>query len=157
MRQDIPLRRMLCARAAKTRTPITGAFELTSRCNLSCKMCYIHEGGCLPTQRERTAEEWLDMGKQAVANGALFLLLTGGEPFLRPDLRDIYFGLTKMGLSVSFNSNGSLVDENAVEWLSQSPPPQLTSRSTASHGRLTAVCAVSPMLLTEPFGASIFS
>lgn len=143
MRQDIPLRRLLCSRAAKSRTPITGAFELTARCNLSCKMCYIHTSACPSAQRERTAEEWLEMGRQAAESGAVFLLLTGGEPFLRPDLREIYLALTKMGLSVSLNSNGTLIDETAVQWLRQSPPSQInislygTSRET--YARLCGV------------------
>lgn len=31
----------LLRRAAKTGVPITGSFELTPRCNLNCKMCYV--------------------------------------------------------------------------------------------------------------------
>lgn len=125
MRQDTPLRRILSSRAAKLKLPVSGGFELTPRCNLSCKMCYIHQNGNARAAQELSAERWLDMGRQAADAGALFLLLTGGEPFLRPDLPKIYLGLTKMGLSVSINSNGTLIDDRAIEWLRQSPPAQI--------------------------------
>lgn len=125
MRQDTPLRRILSSRAAKLKLPVSGGFELTPRCNLSCKMCYIHQNGNACAAQELSVERWLDMGRQAADAGALFLLLTGGEPFLRPDLPEIYLGLTKMGLSVSINSNGTLIDDRAIEWLRQSPPAQI--------------------------------
>ncbi len=125
MRQDVPLRRMLSARAAKAKVPVSGGFELTPRCNLSCKMCYIHQNGNACAAQELSAAQWLDMGRQAADSGALFMLLTGGEPFLRPDMKEIYLGLTKMGLSISINSNGTLIDDRAIEWLRQSPPAQI--------------------------------
>lgn len=138
MRQDMPIRRLLTLRAVGSKTPITGGFELTPRCNLNCKMCYIHMSAqeCAQRGRELTAAQWLDLGRQAVDAGTIFLLLTGGEPFLRPDFQEIYLGLTKLGLSVSINSNGTLIDDRVVEWLRQSPPAQInitlygTSRET---------------------------
>lgn len=39
-------------------------------------------------------------------SGTLLLLLTGGEPFLRPDFREIYTGCRRLGLMVSINTNG---------------------------------------------------
>lgn len=127
MRQDIPIRRLLTLRAVESKTPVTGGFELTPRCNLNCKMCYIRMSAqeCAQKGRERTAQEWIEMGRQAVEAGTLFLLLTGGEPFLRPDFREIYTELVKLGLSVSINSNGTLIDDRAIHWLRQSPPAQI--------------------------------
>ena len=34
---------LLFAKAAEKGIPLSGSFELTSRCNLDCKMCYIHK------------------------------------------------------------------------------------------------------------------
>ena len=69
MRQDTPLRRMLSSRAAKLKLPVSGGFELTPRCNLSCKMCYIHQNGNACAAQELSAERWLDMGRQAADAG----------------------------------------------------------------------------------------
>lgn len=118
------IKQMLCARAAQQRVPISGAFELTPRCNFRCKMCYIRQ---TPEQmaavgRERTARQWLELGRQARDAGMIFLLLTGGEPFLRPDFGEIYEGLTKLGLSISINTNGSLLSDSLKELFRRLPP-----------------------------------
>ena len=53
--------------------PVSGTFELTPRCNLSCKMCYIHMTGEEQASRGRelTTEEWLSVGRQAGDAGAV--------------------------------------------------------------------------------------
>ena len=59
----------LFARAAAKQIPIYGGFELTPYCNLSCKMCYVHETKPgLPLLR---TDKWLDFGRQAVEAGTL--------------------------------------------------------------------------------------
>lgn len=107
--------------------PISGTFELTPRCNMSCRMCYIRMTGDRLRQRgrERTAGEWINMGRQCAEQGMLFLLLTGGEPFLREDFREIYSELKKLGLSITLNTNGTLIDDETVQWLSADPPARV--------------------------------
>ena len=46
---------MLSSRAAKLKLPVSGGFELTPRCNLSCKMCYIHQNGNARAAQELSA------------------------------------------------------------------------------------------------------
>ncbi len=80
------LARELLGRAAARRQPVHGTFELTERCNLACRMCYIRQSAGDATQRgtELSAAAWLELARQAMDNGMVFLLLTGGEVFLRP-------------------------------------------------------------------------
>ena len=75
-----------------------------------------------PIGRERTAAQWLQLGRQAREAGLVFLLLTGGEPFLRPDFEEIYTGLTELGLSISINTNGSLLDGRLRALFRRLPP-----------------------------------
>ena len=119
-----PLVRELHERAAKIRQPINGAFELTSFCNLSCRMCYVRLSGTERTARgkEMSAAQWLDLARQAKDNGMLFLLLTGGEIFSRRDFFDIYEPLTRMGLVITLFTNGTLVTHAIAERLAQAPP-----------------------------------
>ena len=66
----------------KERIPLSGTFELTGRCNLSCKMCLVRVNGSRIRElgcRERTADEWIHMAEQTAEAGTLGLLLTGGE------------------------------------------------------------------------------
>lgn len=121
------LRKFLYHKAAQNKTPLSGTFELTPRCNMNCRMCYIRmsEDEMRARGREYTAEEWIEMGKVCVKEGMLFLLITGGEPFLRKDFRQIYSELKKLGLYISINSNGTLINEETVEWLKQNPPMKI--------------------------------
>ena len=109
---------------ARKRIPVSGTFELTPRCNLSCKMCYIHMSAEEQRQRgnELTTEEWLHIARQAVKAGMIYLLLTGGEPMLRPDFVDIYREIIQMGVVISVNTNATLVTPEIVECFKQHPP-----------------------------------
>ncbi len=111
-------------RAAQCRQPINGSFELTERCNLSCRMCYICQpsGHSAKRAEELSAAEWLELARQAHANGMVFLLLTGGEVFLRPDFFDIYTPLTRMGLVITLFTNGTLITETIAARLAKAPP-----------------------------------
>lgn len=107
--------------------PLSGTFELTSRCNLRCRMCYIHrqENDAAVQQRELSADQWLSLAQDAKRRGMLLLLLTGGEPFLRPDFEQIYRGCHDMGLVLSINSNGTMIDESAIDLLTRVPPQRV--------------------------------
>lgn len=114
-------------KAAQRGVPLSGSFELTPCCNLACKMCYIR---MTKAEQEavaplRTAREWIELGRIAKENGMLYLLLTGGEPFLRRDFREIFQGLYSLGLILSINSNATLIDEETVAWLKQTPPSRI--------------------------------
>lgn len=119
------VRRYFYQKAAASRMPISGTFELTPRCNMNCAMCYIRMSPEQMRGRERTAEEWIDLGKACAREGMLFLLLTGGEPFLRPDFREIYTELKKLGLLITLNTNGTLLDEQTIQWLSENAPSRV--------------------------------
>ena len=114
-------------KAAMKGVPLSGSFELTPCCNMACKMCYVR---MTKAEQEahaplRTAEEWIDLGCAAKERGMLYLLLTGGEPFLRPDFREIFQGLHALGLILSINSNATLINEETVAWLKQTPPTRI--------------------------------
>lgn len=105
------IQRVLSRRCAAQGIPVSGIFELTPRCNLRCKMCYIRltPDQMAPIGRELTAEEWLQIAAAAKDAGLMFLLLTGGEPTLRSDFLQIYEALAQMGFSISINTNGTLL------------------------------------------------
>ena len=121
---EAPLTEHLYRRATEAGTPLSGTFELSPLCNLNCRMCYVR----LSAQEQRaiaplaTVEDWLALAAKAAEQGMLYLLLTGGEPFAYPRFRDLLAGLHKMGLLVSINTNGTLIDAAVVEWLKETPP-----------------------------------
>ena len=99
--------------------PIAGNFELTSNCNFNCKMCYVHGSN---HSESMSAKDWIELGKAARDAGMVFLLLTGGEPFLRKDFKEIYEALIELGLLISINTNASLIDDDLFEFLVKHPP-----------------------------------
>ena len=107
--------------------PLRGTFELTARCNFNCNMCYVHlnEEQIQKQGRELTNEEWLDIARQAKEAGMLYLTLTGGEVFARPGFKELYLALSEMGFLIQILSNGYLIDEKVMEWLSETPPHML--------------------------------
>ena len=122
-----PITEYLYQKATMAGVPLSGTFELTPVCNMDCKMCYVRM-----SQREQNAiaplkdaEDWISLGQRAANAGMLYLLLTGGEPFLRKDFRQILEGLHKLGLVISINSNGTMIDETVVQWLAKCPPSRI--------------------------------
>lgn len=130
-------------KAAAAGVPLSGTFELTPVCNMDCKMCYVR----ISRQQQesigplKTADQWLELGRQAKQAGMLYLLLTGGEPFLHPQFRQILEGLHRMGLLISINSNGTLIDEKTVAWLKDCPPVRINiSLYGASNDTYAKLC-----------------
>ncbi len=103
--------------AREHNVPLAATFELTPFCNFSCVMCYVHlkEEDAKKQGSVLSADEWLEIARQAKAMGTLEITLTGGEPFVHPDFWKIYSELNKMGFLITILSNGSLIDENTIE------------------------------------------
>lgn len=104
--------------------PTAFDLELTARCNLNCRHCYINlpAGDSEAISRELAAGEILRIAKQAVDLGAIWCNLTGGEPLLRPDFNDIFIGLKRLGLLVSIYTNATLVREEEINLFRKFPP-----------------------------------
>ena len=116
---------LMYAKADKNSIPFSGAFELTSRCTLDCKMCYIHQNGGNCPSAEKNGEWWVNLAREARDAGTLLLLLTGGEPMLHPDFEDIYLKCREMGLLVTVNTNATLIDDEKVRFFKENPPQRL--------------------------------
>lgn len=118
---------LLLHKGTLARQPVAGTFELTARCNLSCKMCYIHNADCDGALRagELSAAQWLEIADEAAAAGTLVLLLTGGEPMLRPDFAEIYRGCAERGFLITVNTNGTCITEELLALFRRHPPLRL--------------------------------
>ena len=115
------------SKGRKLGLPISGNFELTARCNFNCPMCYVHmtEDEVRASGKELTAEQWIHFAEAAKNKGMIFALLTGGEPFVRKDFFEIYHAMKEMGLIVSINSNGSMLEGTILEKLLKEPPARI--------------------------------
>ncbi len=128
--------------------PLYGAFELTGRCNLNCKMCYVHVMDAQEARKkELSTEQWKKIMDDAYDAGMLFALLTGGECLIRPDFKELYLHLYNKGVIMSVNTNGVLIDEEMAKFFAQHPPEwvqiSLYGSSDAGYEAVTEVRAFS--------------
>jgi len=111
-------------KAAQPRALYGFDLELTARCNNNCRHCYIN----LPANdqaakaQELSLEEIEHIADQAVELGVVWVLLTGGEPLLRPDFAEIYLMLKRKGLLVSVFTNATLVNQAHIDLFKRYPP-----------------------------------
>ena len=119
--------RMLLNKAYKAKVPVNATIELTPLCNMSCKMCYVHlhpdevkmQGGL------HSVSEWLQIAEEMKRAGVLFVLLTGGEPLSYPGFKELYTKMHKMGLILTINTNGTLLNEEWADFFSYLKPRRI--------------------------------
>lgn len=99
--------------------PFLIAWNLTKRCNLRCDHCYLSAGERdTGTADELTTEECRRVidGIASVNEGTI-LVLTGGEPMLRPDLPVLARYAANRGMMVVVGTNGMMLTESRVRGL----------------------------------------
>jgi mycofactocin biosynthetic radical S-adenosylmethionine protein MftC len=96
--------------------PVNVTWEITSRCNLSCRHCLSadvmeHSGAELDFDEcRRFIDDLVRMNVFQINFG-------GGEPFLRPDFVDILDYAHRAGIVTCVSTNGTVIDEQLAERL----------------------------------------
>lgn len=110
-------------RIGERRLPLSATLELTFRCNLRCRHCYIQcDQASWEADPELTADQWRGILDQLAEAGVLWLLFTGGEPLLRPDFAEIYMHAKRRGMLITLFTNGTMVTEEVADLLAAYPP-----------------------------------
>jgi heme d1 biosynthesis radical SAM protein NirJ len=104
-------------RRAKPPGPVV-IWNLIRRCNLNCKHCYsLSADSDFPG--ELTTEQVFTVMEDLRAFQVPVLILSGGEPLLRPDIFEISARATAMGFYVALSTNGTLIDEAAADRIAE--------------------------------------
>ena len=121
------LEKALFLKASNAERPIYGNLELLPLCNMNCDMCFVRLSPEEMKQqgRLRTLEEWKQVVREIAQEGVLFLQLTGGEPLLYPDFKELYSFIRSQGIIVTINTNGTLIDEDWADFFAQFPPRRI--------------------------------
>lgn len=117
------IKKRLLSQAYLSKTPILGEFELTKACNFRCKMCYLTNH---VSNDDLSTSEWKLLFKEAVNEGLLFALLTGGEVFTRPDFKELYNYLYDLGVKITIFTNGSMITDDIIMLFQKRPPEMIT-------------------------------
>ena len=102
--------------AATVEPPFLVALNLTRRCNLKCAHCYLDAGARAAGDADElsTAEVETVLDQIAALSQETMVVLTGGEPLLRPDLESIARHGAGLGLMVVVGTNGTPLDQKRV-------------------------------------------
>ena len=98
------------------RTPRSVDLDITNRCNLRCRYCY-HFSGPGDVDKDLPKAEWLRFFEELNHCAVMNVILAGGEPFFREDLRELIEGIVANGMRFNILSNGTLITEDMAEFL----------------------------------------
>lgn len=127
------------------RVPLHGEMELTFRCNNRCVHCFVNQDSRDKNEihNELTYAEICRVIDEIVDEGCLWLILTGGEPFVRDDFFDIYHYAKQKGLLITLFTNGTLITSEIADSLKDWPPHAieitLYGRTRETYERVTRV------------------
>jgi len=89
-------------------------WNLIRRCNLTCKHCYATSAD-KDFPGELSTAQVFEVMDDLKAYGVPVLILSGGEPLMRPDIFEISQRAKAMGFYVGLSSNGTLINEGNIE------------------------------------------
>ena len=93
-------------------------WNLIRRCNLTCKHCYsISADRDFPGELD--SEEIFAVMDDLRDFGVPVLILSGGEPLLRPDIFAISHRAKSMGFYVGLSTNGTLIDTGNIDAIAE--------------------------------------
>jgi radical SAM protein with 4Fe4S-binding SPASM domain len=95
------------------RVPRSCFWEITEACNLRCIHCESASGHAGPD--ELTTSEALDLAAQLAEIGCHEVLLTGGEPLVRPDWATIAERIIGLGMNVGLITNGLRLSSKVID------------------------------------------
>jgi cyclic pyranopterin phosphate synthase len=95
------------------KSPIYVQFAVSKGCNLKCRMCNAVESR--KNEQQLNLEQIEHLSEVLDKLGVGVLILTGGEPTLRPDIVDIIKIFSKKGFDLKLQTNGFNADESQIK------------------------------------------
>lgn len=99
--------------------PLHLKIELTSKCNLNCEFCYIHNHVQSVDIEFNKIKPYFDY---FISKGLLVVVLTGGECTLHPQFAEIYAYLKNKGVFVEIYTNGTLLNNQIIDLFKEYKP-----------------------------------
>lgn len=91
---------------------------ITSRCNLRCSYC-SHFGSAGDVNQDLSTDEWLQFFEELGACTVKEVTFSGGEPFIREDIKELIQGIVDNRMRFDCLSNGTLITEDLAEFMSR--------------------------------------
>ena len=114
---------------------VPSVFIRTSGCNLRCTWCDTPYTSWQPEGVDRSVEDLL---AQARAFGAKYVVVTGGEPMIAPEVVALTRSLRDAGLHITIETAGTVATEVACDLMSISPKLANSTPVERDSGRWAA-------------------
>ena len=99
------------------RAPLFIAWQLTNRCGARCITCCEESGPDRAWRDELRRDEALDLATRIAAFGVAYVAFGGGEPLGVPFCWELFELLTRAGVSLKIETDGSRIDDAAADHL----------------------------------------
>lgn len=104
--------------AAKPKSVMMGSgpvviWNLIRRCNLACKHCYATSADT-DFPGELSTDQVFEVIEDLKSFGVSVLILSGGEPLMRPDIFEISRHAKAMGFYVGLSTNGTMITKDNI-------------------------------------------
>jgi len=98
-------------------SPRTVYVNITSRCNLKCKYC-SHFFSPSDTKKDLPLSNWLEFFSKLGRENVMNIVISGGEPFLREDIKEMLKEIIKNRMRFSILTNGTIFSKELFEFIS---------------------------------------
>ncbi len=109
---------LLAARAQRARVPSSVTVQVTDRCNYECAHCYQEHD----VKPELSFDELVRIFREIAEAGTLFLVLMGGEVFMRRDADELLQVAHDLGFAIRLKSTGHHITEKRADFLATVRP-----------------------------------
>jgi len=111
--------------------------KITERCNLKCAHCFVSSG---KEGMDITLEDFQKYIIPAlISSRVISVTLTGGEPFVHPNILEIIESIDRAGMTISICTNGYNIDKSIINELTKyknlTVNVSLDGFSEKSHGK----------------------
>jgi len=93
--------------------------QITGRCNYNCIHCFNAKDNS-PLQSELKLSEITHLLDECVVCGIQSFTITGGEPMIHPQYKEIIEAIYQRGMTVfELNTNGFYIDQKMLDWMKE--------------------------------------
>lgn len=131
---ESPLWKKLTANCSENIIPLSAVLELTYRCPVECIHCYI-DRSAVSLNEEMSFKDYSKFIDEFRSMGGLYIVLTGGDPFLHGDFEKIFNYARERHIAVSVMSSGCCCD---IELLKRMSNLGIMSFQASIHGHTAA-------------------
>jgi len=97
--------------------PTSVTIYITEKCTKLCKHCVVRSSPRVDTAGELSAEDWKVVLNKLRSSGVCSVVITGGEPLLKPGILEIISHADDIGLGISLLTDYDYINRDVIAFL----------------------------------------